>query len=102
MSESRVGVSVAAMRQNDGSFAAAGITGPPGPCGENLPASTIVACVIATFGSDNDPRLSQVAAAAGDANVRKARTFAAPAMVESLMARYFAPRLRGWQPMPCR
>src|SRR5262245_7596660 len=80
MSESREGVSVAATRQNDGSFAAAGMTGPPA-CGENCPASTIVACVTVTLGSDSDCRLSQVAAEAGDASVRTAMTLAAPAMV---------------------
>src|SRR5687768_9064205 len=89
LSESRVGVSVAATRQNANSFAAAGGTAPPGR-GENWPAPTTIACVTVTFASDSDRRLSQVAADAGDASVSTAMTAAAAqAMVEILMARVF-------------
>ena len=96
MSESRVGVRVAATRQNAGSFAAAGGTAPPGPCGENWPAPTTMACVTVTFVSDSDLRLSQVAADAGNASVRTAMlAAAAPAVVEILMTAYCAPRRRG-------
>src|SRR5262245_57457330 len=49
MSESADGVSVAAMRQNAGSFAntAAGPAGPDGPGGANAPAA--ICCAVVTF-----------------------------------------------------
>src|SRR5687767_13488243 len=77
MSESRVGVSVAATRQKAGSFAAAGGTLPLAVGGENWPAPTTTACVTATFDSFSAARLSHVAAVTGDGPARIAATVAA-------------------------
>src|SRR5262245_16593644 len=71
ISESFVGVSVAATRQNCARSAAGGGTR---PCGANWPAPTTTAIVIVTFGSASDRRLSQVAAEAGDANTSPVTT----------------------------
>src|SRR6187399_1422349 len=62
MSESAVGLSVAATRQNAGRSANALPPRPPG-C-ENAPAATASAAVIVALGSASDARLSQVAACA--------------------------------------
>src|SRR5215813_6414670 len=66
MSESAVGFSVAAIRQNDGRSAyCAPPPRPPPPAGVNAPAATVCADVIDALGNLRSARLSHVAAAAG-------------------------------------
>src|SRR6185295_3736896 len=64
MSESAVGLSVAATRQNAGR-SANGLPPPRPPGWENAPAATASAAVIVACGNATDERLSQLAAAAG-------------------------------------
>src|SRR5262245_50213316 len=72
MSESAVGLSVAATRQNAGR-SANGLPPPRPPGCENAPAATASAAVIVAFGSAADARLSHVAARAAVAvNVEQA------------------------------
>ena len=81
MSESRDGVSVAATRQNAGSFAKG--TAPRRPGAEKWPAPTTMICVIFSCGSYSDWRLSQVAAKAAEGSARTAVTsVAAPPIFE--------------------
>src|SRR5687768_2567610 len=67
MSDSLVGISVAATRQKAGRSAIGAPPRPPRPGAVNVPAATVCAAVMVTFGSFADDRLSQVAAAAGAA-----------------------------------
>src|SRR5215831_12384448 len=65
ISESDVGVNVAAIRQNGGRFANAFAPRPPRPGGVNCPAPTVCASVTAACGCENVERLSHVAPSAG-------------------------------------
>src|SRR5687768_7705344 len=67
MSDSLVGASVAATRQNAGRSAIGAPPRPPRPGAVNVPAATGCAIVMVTLGSFADDRLSHVAAAAGAA-----------------------------------
>src|SRR5215467_13835820 len=71
MSESLDGVSVAAMRQNEGRLANAFAPRPPRPGAVNAPGATVCASVTATCGLEYVERLSQGTASAGAANKRK-------------------------------
>src|SRR5262245_24222236 len=70
MSESLVGFSVAATRQNSGTSLNAAAPRAPPPGGVNWPAATVCAIVIVVFGSETDSRLSHGAANNAAARIR--------------------------------
>src|SRR5271154_2159076 len=94
MSESGVGLSVAAIRQKAGKSLKDGPGGATLPAGAglalggagmmNAPAFTVCAEVMVVFGNESDERLSQVAAAAG-AGVNDARA-ASPSAADRIRA----------------
>src|SRR4030095_6508202 len=77
MSESVVGLTVAATRQNAGTFLyEAGIGSAGGLAGVNAPAATELATVIVVFGSFRLVRLSHVAAMDDEGPIRRTRMIA--------------------------
>src|SRR5579859_6171555 len=102
MSESLEGVSVAATRQNAGTFenCEAAEAGPPGMGSLKEPAATVFADVIVVSGNLNEARLSHEAAKTGDAvrqniaNVVNMRIFLAATSPPSLISAAVQPRTK--------